>query len=263
MNKQFWFIYLMGLTIFFMILFCAGKCQAQTVPLVRASHDSFVSYYDIETHCPALVVYLLEHRHFSGSAKVKGRHFKMDVQLPKPRVKDSDYSGSGYVRGHLCSAGDRDSDKAWLKETYLTSNLVPMTLVCNSGAWKVIEDSCRKVASAGHRLIICRGSLFNSRSGEAANVSQLQRVISTNVIQNVVPAERNRPSISIPVAFFCFAKCLDCRYRYVARASNTNSTWLNCQEPCNTSFTRDERISVLLQNILGSWSREEYETITR
>ena len=242
----------MGLTIFFMILFCAGKCQAQSVPLVRASHDSFVSYYDLETHCPALVVYLLEYRHFSGSAKVKGRHFKMDVQLPKPRVKDSDYSGTGFVRGHLCSAGDRDSDKAWLKETYLTSNLVPMTLVCNSGAWKVIEDSCRAIAKAGHRLIICRAPLYEMRSGSAA------LVIHDSVIQR-----KNRPSISIPDAFFCFAKCLDCRYLYVARASNTNSTWLKSSGVSNTCFRRDERISVLLQNILGSWSREEYETITR
>lgn len=252
MNKQFWFIYLMGLTIFFILLFCAGKCQAQNVPLVRASHDSFISYYDIETHCPALVVYSLEHRHFSGSAKVKGRHFKMDVQLPRPRVKDGDYSGTGYVRGHLCSAGDRDSDKAWLKETYLTSNLVPMTLVCNSGAWKVIEDSCRAIAKAGHRLIVCRGPLFNARSGEAANV-----------IHNSILSGKNRPSIAIPDAFFCFAKCLDCRYRYVARASNTISTWYKNAGACNTTCRRDERISVLLQNILGSWSREEYETITR
>lgn len=252
MNKQFWFIYLMGVTIFFMILFCAGKCQAQTVPLVRASHDSFVSYYDIETHCPALVVYMLEHRHFSGNTKVKGRHFKMDVQLPKPRVKDSDYSGTGYVRGHLCSAGDRDSYKAWLKETYLTSNLVPMTLVCNSGQWKVIEDSCRAIAKAGHRLIVCRGPLYEMRSGDAANV-----------IHNGSNQGKNRPSISIPNAFFCFAKCLDCRYRYVARVSNTTSTWYHCQESCNTFSRRDERICILLQNILGSWSREEYEIITR
>lgn len=252
MNKQFWFIYLMGVTIFFMILFCAGKCQAQTVPLVRASHDSFVSYYDIETHCPAMVVYMLEHRHFSGNAKVKGRHFKMDVQLPKPRVKDSDFSGTGYVRGHLCSAGDRDSDKAWLKETYLSSNLVPMTLVCNSGGWKVIEDSCRAIAKAGHRLLVCRGPLFSARSGKAAFV-----------IRNDILAKQNRPSIAIPDAFFCFAKCLDCRYRYVARASNTNSNWYQSSGVSNTTCSKDDRISILLQNILGSWSREEYETITR
>ena len=76
--------------------------HAQGVPLVKATHDSFVSYYDIQTHNPALVVYQLEYSHFAGVLKPSGRHFKMDTQLPRPRVKDSDYTNSGFVRGHLC-----------------------------------------------------------------------------------------------------------------------------------------------------------------
>ena len=234
-----WLLFVILMAILWIL--AVTSLQAQTVPLVRAQHDSFVCYYDILTHNPALVCYTLEHRHFSGSNKVKGRHFKADTKLPRPRVLDGDYSNTGYVRGHLVSAGDRDSDKAWLKETYLTSNLVPMTMVCNSGRWKVIEDSCRLLAMQGHRLLIGRGPLYydNSRS-------------SLSVIQA-------RVCIRVPDGFFSFARCLDCPLVYCSTCYNSGSHVSSDV----LQFEPDERVSLLLTNILGLWSREEYETITR
>lgn len=234
-----------------MMLFCVQSMRGQEVPLVRAQHSSFVSYYDIVKHNPALVVYQLEARHFAGSYKVSGRHFKQDTKLPKPRVKDSDYSGSGYVRGHLCSAGDRDSDKAWLKETYLSSNLVPMTMLCNSGSWKMIEDSCRALAMQDHRLKVGRGPLYRS----AADVLQL-------VIQN-------RFCIAIPDGFFCVAECIDCGLVYFSACENVGSRQKDrviharyvSQVPA-ASFESDTRVRMLLTKIFGIWSLEAYETIT-
>ena len=231
---------------------CIVKGCAQNVPLIKVSHDSFVSYYDQQLKNPALVCYVLEWKHFSGSNKVAGRHFKADTKLPKPRVLDKDFTGSGYVRGHLCSAGDRDSDKKWLKETYLTSNLVPMTMYCNSGTWKVIEDSCRTLAKAGHRLIIARGPLYKKYPEPTAvrNTSQVR--------------------ITVPQGFFSFAKCLDCGAATSLVCFNSGTTLDvdvlqdGCRPPQDViQFVRDERVSVLLQNIIGTWSREEYETITR
>ena len=236
-----------------MLLFvCLRHARAQSVPLVRAAHDSFVSYYDVEKHNPALVVFTLEAAHFAGNCKVGSRHFKMDTKLPRPRVKDADYSNTGYVRGHLIAAADRDSRRDWMKETFLTSNLVPMTMVTNSGPWKAIEDSCRALALAGHRLTVARGPLYYKAPGSGALVIQDIWRAAARVVQN-------RIGITIPDGFFCMAKCQDCNLRYCSMCYNSGT---NTQGFCNT-FTLDERISVLLQNILGLWSREEYETITR
>lgn len=221
-------------------VFCIRSMHAQSLPLVRAQHDSFVSYYDIEKHNPALVVYPLEFSHFSGASKIGNRHFKMDTQLPKPRVKDSDYSNTGYVRGHLCSAGDRDSNKAWLKETYLTSNVVPMTMVCNSGAFKAVEDTCRALAMRGHRLLIGRAPVYGDIPTCLEHVSQ------------------KRFCIAIPQAFFCVAMCRDCDLRLIQVCYNHGSKLLQYV----IHFDHDERISILLTNIFGVWCREEYETIT-
>lgn len=244
-------------------LFAVQSVRGQSVPLVRAQHDSFVSYYDVQVHNPALVVYQLEAKHFAGSYKVKGRHFKADTQLPRPRLKDSDYTNSGYVRGHLCSAGDRDSDKAWLKETYLTSNLVPMTMVCNSGPFKAIEDSCRFLALQGHRLLLARGPLYD----EFARPSE-----------SVIHAGAR---LTIPAGFFCAGRCVDCGLHRFWWCENVGTNLLQAviqrrsgqssdviQDGCHTAryvlrFMNDPRVSLLLTNIIGLWSREEYETITR
>lgn len=242
---------LIVLVIILLWVFCVRSMHAQPLPLVRAQHESFISYYDLEKHNPALVVYPLEFSHFAGANKIGTRHFKMDTQLPRPRVKDSDYSNTGYVRGHLCSAGDRDSNKSWLKETYLTSNMVPMTMVCNSGQFKAMEDSCRALAMHGHRLLIGRAPVYRDIPTCLRHVSQA------------------RVCITIPEAFFCVAMCRDCDLRLIQVCYNHGTKVLQdvsqpqqLLEASSLYYTRDERISILLTNIFGLWCREEYETIT-
>ncbi len=235
------------------------KGQAQTLGLVVAKHDAFVSYYDTNTGCPALVTYELSQQDFAGTNKVGSRRFKMDPKLPRPRVKDSDYQNTGFVRGHLCSAADRDSRKDLLKETYLTSNLVPMTMVCNSGPWRVVEEACRNHAQQGHVLKVARGVLYSSAAAGLTNVIQNQSRQAANVIQ--VPAAANKKSvvICIPDAFFCIAKCQNCRYL---------ESWRVCNTPRVPNsglvyYENDMRVRQILSNFLGSWSQEVYETIIR
>lgn len=235
------------------------KGQAQTLSLVVAKHDAFVSYYDTNTGCPALVTYELSQADFAGTNKVGSRRFKMDTKLPRPRVKDSDYQNTGYVRGHLCSAADRDSRKDMLKETYLTSNLVPMTMVCNSGPWRVVEEACRDHAKQGHILKVARGVLFRAATTAARNTILTRSGHAANVIHTPDNAKKNTIVICIPDAFFCIAKCQTCRYLESWRVCNTSQA----RNTCSSSYEKDIRVSQLLGNYLGSWSQEVYETIIR
>lgn len=154
-------------------------------PLVKTTHEAYDSYYDLATCNPALVVWHLDSEDFKGNLKPSSRRFKTDTQLPPPRIKDSDLKGSGYVRGHMCPAGDRDTDKGLLKETYLTSNMAPMTMVCNSGAWKMVEDSCRILAKRHGKLIVAAGTIYLD---DSLGVHKVGR-------------------ISVPAAFFRIARC--------------------------------------------------------
>lgn len=170
------------------LLLCTASClESVSQPLVLVRHDAFVSYYDCSVLNPAVVVWVLTPEAFQGNLKPTTRHFKTDTQLPIPRVKDSDLKGTGYVRGHLCPAGDRDSDKGLLKQTYLTSNLSPMTMVCNSGPWKAVEDSCRALAVSHGRLLLAAGGIF----------------MNCDTISN------GRKKILVPSQFWKMAKCLN------------------------------------------------------
>lgn len=128
--------------------------------LTYVERESFSCLYDNDARCPLAVWYTLCLADFAGNAKVGTNRFKVDSKLPAPRANDDDYRYSGYVRGHICAAADRDSNKKRLKETYLTSNLVPMQMSVNAGTWKMAEDSIRRIAMRGCRLRVLSGSVF-------------------------------------------------------------------------------------------------------
>lgn len=236
-EQKFWVILIIA---YIIGVLSATKCSGQTTNLIRVQHDSFVSYYDTEKHCPAIMVYILDASHFAGNGKISGRHFKADTKLPRPRVHDGDYRNSGYVRGHLCAAADRDSKRSWLKETYLTSNLVPMTYTCNSGAWKIIEDSLRTLASGGHRL----------------------KVVKFPVWRNVREIHSRAGSILVPDYFFCLAECQDCKLRFSLGCENVLG---RCRLIADLGEVRpfvENYVQLILHNIIELWSLEESETTT-
>lgn len=164
------------ITTYGMTLLILGTILLQQVILARAvaqhvrqigaltyvERESFACLYDNDAKCPLAVWYTLCLGDFAGNAKVGTNRFKVDSKLPAPRANDNDYRYSGYVRGHLCAAADRDSNKKLLKETYLTSNLVPMQMSVNAGTWKMAEDSIRRMAIRGCRLRVLSGSVFST-----------------------------------------------------------------------------------------------------
>jgi endonuclease G len=140
----------------------AAQNVRQLGALTLVERKSFSCLYDNNAKCPLAVWYTLCLTDFAGNAKVGTNRFKVDSKLPTPRANDDDYRYSGYVRGHMCAAADRDSDKMRLKETYLTSNLVPMQMSVNAGTWKMAEDSIRRMAARGCRLRVLSGSVFSA-----------------------------------------------------------------------------------------------------
>jgi endonuclease G len=90
--------------------------------------------------------------------------FITDTNLPSDfyEVTTTDYSGSGYDRGHMCPSADRtdnDTDNALV---FLMSNIIPQAPNNNEGVWGTFEDYCRTLARSGDELmIICGPSGFN------------------------------------------------------------------------------------------------------
>jgi endonuclease G len=67
--------------------------------------------------------------------------FRSDSRLKKSPT-NSDYSGSGFDRGHLAPAADAMTDVE-MTETFLLSNMTPQEPTLNRLAWKDLEEAVR------------------------------------------------------------------------------------------------------------------------
>jgi endonuclease G len=75
-------------------------------------------------------------------------------------VDERDYAHSGFDRGHLCNSEDRTSSEYLNEETFLMSNMIPQTPELNRGAFKFLEEYCRKLAvKRGQNLLIYAGGI--------------------------------------------------------------------------------------------------------
>jgi len=162
MNIPRWKYYLIYAALLVICAVWCHDCYAQSGPLAISRHKSYDVYYDMQAMSPLVVTYSVQLADFAGNAKISSRHFKKDTNLPRPWVKDADFEKSGYVRGHLCAAGFRDSNKDLMKDTYYCSNICPMTMVCNSGAWKRQEDFIRNKCSGGCAFRIAAVTVFRN-----------------------------------------------------------------------------------------------------
>lgn len=85
--------------------------------------------------------------------------FSVDPTLPPgfTAVLTTDYSGSGFDRGHMCPSGDRTVSTADNQITFYMSNMVPQAPDNNQGVWANFESYCRTLAGAGNELLIVSG----------------------------------------------------------------------------------------------------------
>ena len=89
--------------------------------------------------------------------------FQQDTTLPAGfyQVQTTDYSGSGYDRGHMCPSADRTITVADNEQLFYMSNMIPQAPDNNQGVWANFEEYCRDQATAGNELLITSGpSLF-------------------------------------------------------------------------------------------------------
>lgn len=91
--------------------------------------------------------------------------FRPDDSLPADwyRVKPSDYTRSGYDRGHIVPSADRTSSVKNNSATFLMTNIVPQTPDNNRGAWRDLEEYCRYLVKQGKELYIIAGVDGNSK----------------------------------------------------------------------------------------------------
>ncbi len=138
-----------------------GCCFAQSgLRHVHLNNSTYCVVYDPAQGIPLRVSWRLRPSDFTVTQKRVTKNFKQDARCPKPRIKDADYRNSGYMRGHMCPAADRTQTKAMMKETFLMSNVAPMSTQLNCGAWSTIESQTRKLAIKFDSVDVLVGPVF-------------------------------------------------------------------------------------------------------
>ena len=85
--------------------------------------------------------------------------FRPDTSLPAGwyQVQATDFSGSGYDRGHMCPSGDRTKTVADNDATFFMTNMLAQAPVNNQQSWASLESYCRTLANSGNELYIISG----------------------------------------------------------------------------------------------------------
>ena len=118
--------------------------------------------YDKKTKTPQWVAWELT------KEETKGNHERTDKFLPDPNVEGAkvvttDYTGSGYDRGHMAPAGDMKWSKKAMEESFYMSNICPQIHHLNTGDWNELEANTRKWARRYGSVYVTCGPIYNGR----------------------------------------------------------------------------------------------------
>jgi DNA/RNA endonuclease G (NUC1) len=118
--------------------------------------EIYTSYYSTDLKVPLYIVHYL----YNGGGDFSRAKLRFIEGINT--AKNSDYSKSGYDRGHLVSAEDFAYD--YRKETLTFSyyNCFPQTRHLNRGSWKVWENKIRN-ESKRWPLKIYTGGIYGNR----------------------------------------------------------------------------------------------------
>jgi endonuclease G len=101
--------------------------------------------------------------------------FRADATLPAGwyQVQGTDYSGSGFDRGHNCPSADRTYSITDNSATFLMTNMIPQAPTNNQQTWAKLEDYCRTLVSQGNELYIIMGSYGTGGTGSNGTFSKI------------------------------------------------------------------------------------------
>lgn len=89
--------------------------------------------------------------------------FREDSVIPAAyRTTLTDYSGSGYSRGHLCPSADRLCSQEQNGQTFLLSNMQPQIQEHNGGVWGDLENKVRTYADKCDTLYIVKAATIDN-----------------------------------------------------------------------------------------------------
>lgn len=121
--------------------------------------------YNNSKHIPNWVSWHLDSTDLGSTPRQDD--FRADTTLPSGwyQVTSSEFSGSGFDRGHMTPSADRTASVADNSATFLMTNMIPQAPNNNQITWENLESYSRKLVSAGNELYIISGGYGSGGTG--------------------------------------------------------------------------------------------------
>ncbi len=137
-----------------------GLLEVVTNPKLKEDRVNRVGFdlsFNPEMHQPNWVAWELTGEETRGD--VKRANFATDYDIDGSATP-KDYTNTGYDRGHMAPAGDMKWDSEAMRESCLMTNISPQSKALNTGAWRNLEESCRRWAKRDSALVIVCGPIL-------------------------------------------------------------------------------------------------------
>ncbi len=95
--------------------------------------------------------------------------FTRDPAVHNNYAISSDYTNSGYDRGHMCPAGDMNFGQDAMTQSFYMANITPQKPGLNRKIWKDLEEQVRDWAVDNDSIYIITGAIYSSNPKRIGN----------------------------------------------------------------------------------------------
>lgn len=134
------------------------------MPSQIVPYHGFTLSFNPRMHVPNWVAWELTADETDGTVSRENK-FYCDEQVTGC-AESYDYNYSGYDRGHMCPAGDMKWSRESMHDSFSMANICPQQSALNTGAWKRLEENCRKWAKKHGSLIVICGPVLTDNITE-------------------------------------------------------------------------------------------------
>ena len=124
-------------------------------------HTAYSLAYDEPFEQARWVSYELTKENLDKPNVERTDYFNTDPKVTTQSARHSDYTRSGYTRGHLAPAGDMAQSKVTMEESFYMSNMSPQLRAFNNGIWRELEEQVRDWVLEDDRLFVTTGGVLN------------------------------------------------------------------------------------------------------